>query len=141
MSVLMPSREKQRQQLQPMPPPCAPAPAAEGIFLPPCSTTPPLPAAFCNILHSFMKPSSGEARASVNETCSKFQHGIARFKSVQTCSADEGETVFYECQASAGTVLRDCVFAVRVMLTCDVVQVEQLEDCLGVADCRLHAPV
>ena len=109
MSVLMPSREKQRQQLQPMPPPCAPATAAEGIFLPPCSSTSSPPAVFCNILHRFSKPISGDACASVNETCSKFQ--IAWFKSVKMRSADEGKTIFYECQASAFAVLRDrCAF-------------------------------
>lgn len=104
MSVLMRSREKQRQQQQQMPPP---APAAEGIFLPPCSTTSPLPAAFCNIVHRFSKPISGDARASVNETCSKFQHGIAWFKSMKMHREDEGKTMFYERQASACAVLRD----------------------------------
>ncbi len=99
----------------------APAPAAEGIFLPPCSTTSPLPAAFCNIPHRFSKPISGDAHASVNETCSKFQHGIARFKSMKMRSADEGKTMFYECQASAFAVLRDRCAC--VMLTCDVGQV------------------
>jgi DNA-directed RNA polymerase subunit M/transcription elongation factor TFIIS len=49
-----------------------------------------------NALYS--KLSAGEARASVNETCPKCQHGVAWFKSVQMRSADEGETVFYECQ-------------------------------------------
>ena len=34
----------------------------------------------------------------MNETCAKCQHGVAWFKSVQMRSADEGETVFYECQ-------------------------------------------
>ena len=119
----------------------APAPAAEGIFLPPCSTTSPLPAAFCNIVHRFSKPISGDARASVNETCSKFQHGIAWFKSMKMHREDEGKTMFYERQASACAVLRDrCA---RVMLTGDVGQVEQKqrEDCLGVADCRSNAPV
>ena len=119
----------------------APAPAGEGIFLPPCSTTSPLPAAFCNILHRFSKPISGDAHASVNETCSKFQHGIARFKSMKIRSADEGKTMFYERQANAFAVLRDRCAC--VMLTCDVGQVEQeqREDCLLVADCRSHAPV
>ena len=51
-----------------------------------------------NALYS--KLSAGEARASVNETCAKCQHGVAWFKSVQMRSADEGETVFYECQVT-----------------------------------------
>jgi hypothetical protein len=98
----------------------APAPAAEGIFLPPCSTTSPLPAAFCNIVHRFSKPISGDARASVNETCSKFQHGIAWFKSLLMRSADQGKTM------SVRRALVHCyAIAVRVMLTCDVGQVEQ----------------
>jgi DNA-directed RNA polymerase I subunit RPA12 len=49
-----------------------------------------------NALYS--KLSAGEARASVNEACPKCQHGVSWFKSVQMRSADEGETVFYECQ-------------------------------------------
>jgi hypothetical protein len=75
----------------------------------------------------------------LNETCSKFQHGIARFKSMKIRSTDEGKTMFYECQASAFAVLPDRCAC--VMLTCDVGQVEQeqLEDCLLVADCRSHA--
>ena len=66
------------------------APAAEdkGVFAPPCPANSPLPAAFCNILHRFSKLSSGEARASVNETCANCLHGVARFKSVQMRSAD-----------------------------------------------------
>jgi DNA-directed RNA polymerase subunit M/transcription elongation factor TFIIS len=51
-----------------------------------------------NALYS--KLSSGEARASVHEACPKCQHGVSWFKSVQMRSADEGETVFYECQVS-----------------------------------------
>ena len=38
-------------------------------------------------------------------------------------SADEGKTMFYECQASAFAVLPDRCAC--VMLTCDVGQVEQ----------------
>ena len=49
-----------------------------------------------NALYS--KLSAGEARASVNESCPKCHHAVAWFKSVQMRSADEGETVFYECQ-------------------------------------------
>ena len=74
----------------------APTVAAEGIFVSLCSTTSPLPAAFCNILRRFSKLSSGEARASVNETCANCQHGVAWFKSVQMRSADEGKAVVYE---------------------------------------------
>ena len=75
----------------------APAADDKGVFAPPCPANFPLPAAFCNILHRFSKLSSGEARASVNETCAKCQHGVAWFKSVQMRSADEGKAVFYEC--------------------------------------------
>ena len=93
-----------------MPPPCAPAPAAEGIFF---ASTAPLflhcPLHFVKFCR-FSKPISGDARASVNETCSKFQHGFAWFKSVKMHRADEGKTMFYECQASACAALRDrCV--------------------------------
>ena len=75
----------------------APAADDKGVFAPPCPTTYPLPAAFCNILHRFSKLSSGEARASVNETCANCLHGVARFKSVQMRSADEGKAVVYKC--------------------------------------------
>ena len=57
--------------------------------------------------------SSGEVRASVNETSSSTVHnGIAKFRVVQVRSninaqRGRGETVFYECQASAGAVLCD----------------------------------
>ena len=75
----------------------APAADDKGVFAPPCPTTSPLPAAFCNILHRFSKLSSGEARASVNETCPNCQHGVAWFKSVQMRSADEGKAVVCKC--------------------------------------------
>ena len=53
------------------------------FFSPPCSITSSLPAAFSNILHRFIEPSSCEPRASVNETCTKLRHGIAKFRVVQ----------------------------------------------------------
>ncbi len=58
-----------------------------------------------NALYS--KLSSGEARASVHEACPKCQHGVSWFKSVQMRSADEGETVFYECQVGRAAALVD----------------------------------
>ena len=102
MSVLMPSREKQRQQQQQMPPP---PPLLKVCF---CLRSPLLlhcPLHFVKFCR-FSKPISGDARASVNETCSKFQHGFAWFKSVKMHRADEGKTML-ECQASACAVLRD----------------------------------
>jgi len=107
MSVLMWSCEKQRQQQQQMPPPPPLLKVYFCLRAPSTTATSPLPAAFCNIVHRFSKPISGDARASVNETCSKFQHGIAWFKSVKMHREDEGKTMFYERQASACAVLRD----------------------------------
>ncbi len=76
-----------------------------------------------NALYS--KLSAGEARASVNETCPKCQHGVCWFKSVQMRSADEGETVFYECQVRGSAALRFfCVAALTLVAAGMRAQVE-----------------
>ena len=78
-----------------------------------------------NALYS--KLSSGEARASVQEACPKCQHGVSWFKSVQMRSADEGETVFYECQVGAAAALLETAWLTRAAAeVCAQVEPEQL---------------
>ena len=77
-----------------------------------------------NALYS--KLSSGEARASVQEACPKCQHGVSWFKSVQMRSADEGETVFYECQVGV-SALHETAWLTRAAAgVCAQVEPEQL---------------
>jgi DNA-directed RNA polymerase I subunit RPA12 len=42
-----------------------------------------------------------DARATVEETCPKCGHGHAKYSTLQMRSADEGQTIFYECQGCA----------------------------------------
>jgi DNA-directed RNA polymerase subunit M/transcription elongation factor TFIIS len=41
--------------------------------------------------------SGDEKRATVNEECPKCQYKLMFFKTAQLRSADEGQTIFYEC--------------------------------------------
>ncbi|TNJ29182.1 DNA-directed RNA polymerase subunit [Giardia muris] len=40
---------------------------------------------------------TGESRPTIDETCPQCGHGTAYFTSQQMRSADEGQTVFFEC--------------------------------------------
>jgi len=40
-----------------------------------------------------------DVRATVEEQCPKCKHGLAKYSTLQMRSAEEGQTIFYECLA------------------------------------------
>jgi len=51
--------------------------------------------------------SKSDSNATVEETCPKCQHPLARFYTMQLRSVDEGSTVFYECAKCKHTWSQD----------------------------------